>query len=223
MARGGDNSDGRRSARAAGRVAPAGGGYSRFVSIAKPSLLAAAATVLGVLVALPQFYNMSERFRVVGISLVEQAIDGHRLTNARFTGTDRNGNPYTLSAQALVQGGRLDDPVRLSELEGDFTTADGAWIAVSAAAGSFVPKRRVAELEGGVHLFHDFGYDLETDRVRVDFTQGVANSETRVVGRGPAGHFEAAGFRIRDDGRRIDLTGPARVVFNPRAAEERAL
>ena len=200
------------------RAARTGRGYSRFVTVAKPVFAAAAAAVLAALALWPQFHNVPERFRLGAADFAGGGSGGHHVSNARFAGTDRNGNPYMLTAEGLTQRAEDGDVVRLRRPEADFTTADGAWVALSAPRGRFAPRRRAAALEGGVSLYHDAGYTLETESARVDFAEAAARSDAPVVVEGPAATLEAAGFRILREGSYIDFTGPARMVLRPRQA-----
>ncbi len=202
-------------------------GYSRFVKLMKLVMPLVAMAMIVTLVAWPQFDDGPPRFQPDTTGFVGQGMGGqetgsHRLTNVRFTGADRDRNPYTLTAEAAVQKTPGSDVVTLSRPEADFTTGDGAWVAVSAPRGSFARKQRKIVLEGGVSLFHDSGYGFRTHGATIDFARSTAVSDTEVTGQGPAAHLEAAGFRIlRDDGR-IEFTGPARVVLfgDPAAARK---
>lgn len=201
------------------RLKRIGQGYSRFVAVMKLLLPLIAAVMIVTLVAWPQFYDAPERFQLGTTEFIGQGAGGHRLTNARFTGTDRNLNPYTLTAAALVQQGEASDVVTLSQPEADFTTGNGAWVAVSAPRGSFARKEQTIVLEGGVNLFHDSGYEFQTDDATIDFARSTAVSNTPVSGQGPAANVQAAGFRILRDGKRIEFAGPARVVLYDDPAE----
>lgn len=201
------------------RLKRTGQGYSRFVAVMKLVLPLIAAVMIVTLAAWPQFHDVPERFQLGTTEFIGQATIGHRLINARFTGTDRNFNPYTLTAAALVQRGQSSDVVTLSQPEADFTTGGGAWVAVSAPRGSFARREQTIVLEGGVKLFHDSGYELQSDGVTVDFARSTASSNTPVLGQGPAVNLRAAGFRIPRDGKRIEFIGPARVVLYDNPAE----
>jgi len=194
-------------------------GYSRFVAVMKLVLPITAGAVIALLISWPQLHDAPERFRVAAAVLVAGAGGGQQLVNARYAGTDRNNNPYTLTAEALIQNEADGDVVSLRKPEADFTTAGGAWVAVSAPRGSFARKTETMSLDGGVSLFHDAGYEIRTASAAIDFRQSVASGEAPVVGHGPAARLEAAGFRILRDGGRISFTGPARVVLYERPAE----
>ncbi len=192
---------------------PVGRGYSRFVRLMKLALPLVAVAMIVALLTWPQFDDNAPQLQSAVTEFIGQGTGGHRLTNARFTGTDRNRNPYGLTAEAVVQQTPGGDEISLSRPEADFTTRNGAWVAVSSPRGRFARKRRTIVLEGGVSLFHDSGYALRTDAATVDLAQATVVSDTPVTGQGPAAHLEAAGFRIPRDGKRIAFTGPARVVL----------
>ncbi len=195
--------------------------YSRFVTVMKLALLLGAAGVIGLLFTWSTLYDMPERVQVVSASFsVSESASGHRMVNARYSGTDRNNNPYTLAAGSIVQRGSGDRfRVALDTPEADFTTADGAWVAVFAARGTFAREAQQATLEGDVTVYHDSGHQFRTDAVTIDFSQAVAVADTAVTGGGPTAAVQSAGFRISPDDSAFELVGPARLVFYPDAQE----
>lgn len=197
-------------------------GYSRFVAVMKIALPLGAAVVIALLFSWSQFYEMPERFEIGATALdVSEAAGGHRMINARYSGTDRNRNPYTLAAESIVQRKSDPDRIMLNGPEADFTTGAGAWIAVSASSGKFAREARQVNLEGDVSFYHDSGYQFQTSRATIDFGEAIAWSTAQVTGGGEWANMEAAGFRISRDEDRLEFAGPARLVLFPDAEEPR--
>lgn len=195
-------------------------GYSRFVAVMKVALPLGAAAVIGLLFTWSRLSDMPERLQIGAASFsVSQSASGHRMINARYSGTDRNDNPYTLAAESIVQQRSDPDSVTLNRPEADFTTADGTWVAVAAARGAFARKTRRVMLKGDVSLYHDWGYQFRTDEATIDFTEAVAWGDAPVTGKGPWADMEAAGFRIRRQNSRLEFAGPARLVLYPNPKE----
>lgn len=195
-------------------------GYSRFVAVMKVALPLGAAVVIALLFSWSQLYQMPERFEIGAMKLsASEAAGGHRMINARYSGTDRNRNPYTLAAESVVQQKSDPDRVMLNSPEADFTTGAGAWIAVSASGGKFAREARQVDLAGNVSFYHDSGYQFRTDRATIDFGEAVAWSTAQVTGRGAWAKVDAAGFRISRDEDRLEFAGPARLVLFPDAEE----
>ena len=191
-------------------------GYSRFVAVMKVALPLGAAVVIGLLFSWSQFYDMPERLQIdAGRLSVSESASGHRMINARYSGTDRNRNPYTLAAESIVQQKSDPDRITLNSPEADFTTAAGAWVAVSASSGRFTREAQQVDLEGDVSFYHDSGYQFQTNAATIDFTQAIAWGTAPVTGKSAWADMEAAGFRISRDESQLEFAGPARLVLNP--------
>ena len=71
------------------------------------------------------------------------------------------------------------------------------------------------ELTGTVNLFHDSGYEFHTTSAIFDLMAGDAIGQEPVTGQGPFGQLSAAGFRIHNQGERVELVGQSRVIIHP--------
>ena len=197
-------------------------GYSRFVAVMKVALPLGAAAVIILLFSWSRLYDMPKRLQIGATSFsVSESTSGHRMINARYTGTDRNDNPYTLAAESIVQQKLELDRVTLNRPEADFTTADGTWVAVAATRGAFVREAQRVELRGNVSLYHDWGYQFLTDEATIDFAQATAWGDAPVNGTGTWADMEAAGFRITRQDSRLEFSGPARLVLYSNPKEQR--
>lgn len=185
--------------------------YSRFVTLMKYALPVVAGSVLLLVVVWPEFKPKPERF-AVGISDLKVNVEGgQRVVNARFTGVDSESRPFSVTADAVVQD--ADDGVKLTQPKADVTLAGDSWVAIAAPQGTFWRKPRVLNLVGGVDLFHDDGYEFQTEEARIDFRIGAASGDTPVKGHGPFGTVDAEGFRIVESGNRIIFNGKSRLVI----------
>ncbi len=191
--------------------------YSRFVTLMKYALPVVAGSVLLLVVVWPEFKPKPERF-AVGISDLKVNVEGgQRVVNARFTGVDSESRPFSVTADAVVQD--ADDGVKLTQPKADVTLAGDSWVAIAAPQGTFWRKPRVLNLVGGVDLFHDDGYEFQTEEARIDFRIGAASGDTPVKGHGPFGTVDAEGFRIVESGNRIIFNGKSRLVIFPTATK----
>ena len=193
--------------------------YSRFVALMKYALPLIAGCVLLMVVAWPELKPKPERFSV-GISDLKVNIEaGQRVVNARFTGVDSENQPFSVTAETVVQAANSDDAVNLTQPKADLTLANNSWIAIAAPKGTFLRKQEILNLVGGVDLFHDDGYEFHTDTARMDFQNGAASGDTPVRGQGPFGTVTAEGFNIMDKGAHIMFVGKSRLVIFPAAKE----
>lgn len=196
--------------------------YSRFVTLMKYALPVVAGSVLLLLVIWPELKPKPERF-AVGISDLKVSIEnGQRVVNARFTGVDSENRPFSVTADAVVQDGDADNGVKLTQPKADVTLASNSWVAIAAPQGTFWRKQEVLNLVGGVDLFHDDGYEFQTQQARIDFRNGAAAGDTPVRGQGPFGTVRAEGFRILSSGDRIIFRGKSRLVIFPSASKRGA-
>jgi lipopolysaccharide export system protein LptC len=193
--------------------------YSRFVGLMKLLLPAAAGVLVLMIIIWPQFSKEREGFRLGPSKISIETAGGQKLVNARYTGTDRRDNPFTITAKTLAQRHVDDEAVELRGPTADIFLDAGAWIAVSAPKGSYRKEPRILELTGGVDLFHDDGYEFHTEKATVDLAAGVATSDTPVHGHGPFGELQSSGFRISDGGERVQFEGKTRMLLNPAAAD----
>ncbi len=196
-----------------------GGNYSRFVGLMKLVLPAIAGVLILMIIVWPQFEDKPEGFRLRPSSVSLETAGGQKLVNARYTGTDRRDNPFTITAKALAQRNKDDEVVELHGPTADIFLDSGSWVAVTAPIGSYRKKVRILKLSGGVDLFHDDGYEFHTEVATVDLVDGVASSDRPVRGHGPFGRLRASGFRILDGGERILFQGSSRLLLHPAAAE----
>ncbi len=191
--------------------------HARFVAGLKIGLPLAAAALIAVLVAWPYLTA-----RVSGLRLsfaeVEETADGKiTMTNARYLGTDREGQPFTITADSAVQNPDDPDSIELERLAGDVTLNDGTWVTLSADGGVYRQDARVLELAGHVSLYADSGYELRTEAVHIDLNRRLAAGDGLVEGQGPLGHVSAQGFRVGEGGERLEFLGPVRLTLYPRA------
>jgi lipopolysaccharide export system protein LptC len=199
------------------RLRHAGKRYSRFVWLMKVVLPSIAVVLVVLVVAWPQFRGVREGFRIEIAKLKLPFSGGQHLAHARFTGVDRRNRPFTVTADSAVQAEGQPDVVDLARPKADITLADGAWVAATAAQGTYLKHDEVLRLEGQVDLFHDTGFEMHTPSATVDLKNGTAAGDAPVEGHGPSGALNASGFRIFDGGKRILFTGKARLVLTPEA------
>jgi len=195
---------------ARGRVA--GGGYSRFVVGMKVLLPFLALGLIVLIVIWPQLKS-DDTFRIgfSSVSLTEET--GPGMDNARYVGTDENRQPYSVTAdlaRLATPGGSIVD---LDLPKADLTLEDGSWLVLTANTGRYMRDSAVLDLEGGVNLFHDTGYEITTEALSVDLKASTAEGHVPLSGHGPFGELKAQGIKLIDKGRVIYFTGPAQLTM----------
>ena len=200
-----------------GRRPPrAGMGYTRFVTLMKITLPMIAAVLVSLIVVWPQFKEVREGFRIE-IARLNLSTGGQRANNARYTGTDAQGRPFNITAEAAMQDEGEPGIVKLDHPKADITLTGGSWVAAHAVDGAFHRVNQMLNLSGGVSVFHDAGFEIHSPTAKIDVKLGTAEGDERVDGHGPAGTIAAAGFRVLDNGTRVIFNGPAKLTLRPQA------
>ena len=191
----------------------AGGGYSRFVMSMKVLLPFLAISLIALIIIWPRLHT-DDTFRI-GFSSVSLS-DGSQpgMDNARYAGTDKNRLPYSVTADlARMLEGENGDTVSLELPKADMTLENGTWLVLTADTGRYLRDTAILDLQGGVNLFHDAGYEISTQKLLVDLKAGSAEGFTPVSGHGPFGELKAQGIKLVDKGQVIVFAGPAQLIL----------
>ena len=189
--------------------------YSRFVALMKLILPVIAGILIMMVVLWPELNDHPSRFQI-GVAQIEiDGADGQKLVNARYTGVDRDNNPFSVTAETLAQNPDDETVVDLKNPKADITVSGGSWLAVMSPNGQYRKDDQVLELFGGVNAFHDLGYEFRTEHAIVNFQDGSAFGASPVHGQGPFGELQSEGFRVFESGAIIVFTGRARLLLYP--------
>ena len=191
----------------------AGGSYSRFANSMRIVLPLVAIAIVVLVVTWPQLTEKPKKFSLSLSTVTSSETGVQQIVNARFTGTDSENRPYSVTADTASQTKSAPDLIDLSFPKADITLQDGAWLALSADTGTFNRKMQVLNLQGSVSLFHDLGYQLQTSSANIFMHEGEASGDKPVTGQGPIGTIQSAGFRILERGKRVIFTGKSRLVL----------
>jgi len=184
------------------------------------SALAGAMALAGLNVAAQLVINgLSGRPAGVAMS---PAGESERIINPRFTGRDEGGAPFTVTADAGVR--RAGGVAGLADLERPaldyaFLTSGDASEVLS-QTGLFDEAEQTLQLREAVRLETDSGYTFESDAALVRLREGRVEGDTPVRGTAPWGAMRADAFEVRDQGRRIILTGDVRTRIHMDESED---
>ncbi len=192
--------------------------HARFVGIMKLVLPLAAAALVALVVTWPYVASRNEAGLRLTFAKQSQDADGQiTMLNARYVGTDRKAQPFTITAERATQEPGSPDRVEFAGINADITLAEGTWLALQSERGRYDRERQVLELLGGVALFSDDGYELRTENVTISLDERTASSDKALHAQGPLGLIEASGFRADDGGKRLRFLGPVRMTLFPAA------
>lgn len=203
----------RRRLRRADHPVQAGGlhRYSRMVGTLRLVLPALAAILLGLVVAWPRLTANDDKFQIGFSQLSPSSVEHLSMVNARFYGLNRRNQPFTLTADVATEDEPGSGLIVLDQPKGDFITTGGKGVYVEARRGFYQQKQQYLDLEGEVALFHEDGYELHTEKARVDLKTSEVVGSVPVQGRGPQGLIDGSGFRIREKGARVEVTGKSQM------------
>lgn len=194
--------------------------YSLFVACMKLLLPAMAAGLVILVIIWPQINAIDAPITVpIKFELEEQA-RSLSMMNARFEGLDEKNQPYSLTADEVIQVPGEEEIFDFEFPKGDVMQNDGMWIAVNAKTGRYDRKAETLILVGDVTLFQDQGYELHTETADVDLKGRSAQGSEPVEGQGPGGFVTSEGFRIVDQGQRIFFTGRSSLIAFTDAQED---
>lgn len=144
--------------------------------------------------------------------------DAERITNPRFTGRDRGGTPFVVTADAAVR--RLGGVTPLTDLERP--ALDYAWIEglrdasrALAETGVFDEAGQMLTLRTDVRFATPAGYRFATPSARISLRDGTVSGEDGVSGEAPWGAVRADAFEVQESGNRVILTGDVRTRIYP--------
>lgn len=190
----------------------AGGTYSRFVTMTKVLLPFLALSLIALVIIWPRL-NTDQTFSL-GFSSAQLAGESQPgMDNARYVGTDENSQPYSVTADLARIVSEETGEVDLQLPKADLTMDDGTWLVLTADTGRYIGNDGTLELQGGVNLFHDTGYEISTEHLIVFLKTGMAEGHKPLTGHGPFGEVKAMGLKLVDKGKLMYFTGPAQLIL----------
>jgi lipopolysaccharide export system protein LptC len=195
--------------------------YSRFVVAMKVGLPMVALGLVGLLFIWPQVQVSNIRLSVGLASFKAAHPESPSMVNARFVGSDSRDQPFSITADLAKNLLLGQSQVELEVPKADLAMRDGSWLVMTAKTGLYDQKGKSLQLDGAVNLFHDSGYEFNTETAQIDLQAGVAVGDKPVQGQGPFGQLTAQGFRVEEMGRRMLFTGKAKLTIYPTALKGR--
>jgi lipopolysaccharide export system protein LptC len=189
--------------------------YTKFVGVMKRALPTAAFAVIGAVLAF--FFVQRQPARM---SMTYQNL-GHiendlAMTKPRLTGSDSKGNPFVITAEAAIQDAKNPKRARLKKIEADLALNGSGWINADAGGGDVDMKAGTLELDGGINIFSDNGYELHTATASVDLNSWTMHGSNPVTGHGPLGAMRADQFHFDRASEQLVLDGHVQMTMNGR-------
>ncbi|MBI2242214.1 MAG: LPS export ABC transporter periplasmic protein LptC [Magnetospirillum gryphiswaldense] len=181
--------------------------HSRRVAMLRVVLPASALVLLVLLVIWPSLKPMEKGFQLGFADLAPTSVENLSMVNAHFHGIDKRNNPFAVTADRGTEEDPKNGVMVLDNPKADFVTQSGAGVYIEAKLGTYYQQEQWLDLEGDVNLYHDQGYEMHTQRARVNLKDSSAEGHDPVTGKGPQGRLDGQGFRLSDEGKKIVITG----------------
>ena len=181
--------------------------HSRRVALLKRVLPAIGVSLLLLIAVWPRLLPLWERMRFAFPAIDPREARELQMVNPRYSGVDREGRPFVVTAAVGRQVPDRQDLMSLQAPRADLKTHGGADVVVTAVTGVYQSQTQLLDLFGKVMLVHQNGTSFLTETARVDAAKNTAEGSDPVAGHGPSGEVKAQGFRIFDKGDTILFTG----------------
>jgi lipopolysaccharide export system protein LptC len=188
--------------------------HTRRVAVLKRVLPAIGVSLLLLIATWPRLEPLWERMRASFPAIDLRDAHELRMVNPRYSGTDRDGRPFVVTAASGRQIPDRQDLMSLQAPVAEIKLRSGAQIRADAISAVYQAQANVIDMFGDVTMTHQDGTRFVTQTARVNAAQNAAEGSDPVSGHGPAGEIKAQGFRIIDKGDTIIFTGNAEMLMN---------
>lgn len=196
--------------------------YSRFVAVMRRLLPIGAVVLVGSVIAysvMPRHQDKFVAMQQIGNNVARDLT----MSKMSFTGTDEKGNPYKVTAAEVIQDPKSKDMHRaeLRQVDADMQFEGQSWISASAKRGLIDTDAGTLRLEGGISVFTDNGYELQTQSADAYIKTNIIEGTEKVSGHGPLGQFRADRFHFDRIKKQLKLSGHVHMTMYPKKAKRR--
>jgi lipopolysaccharide export system protein LptC len=178
---------------------------SRMIERLKFTLPSIALVALLVLIGWPQVQKWLYEQQPTLAQSTSISPTNNTATRPEFKSTDEKNQPYTITADHGTE--KSFEEVDLTNPKFEIKLKSGGSVTLTSNSGKLNKATNQMYLKGNVILSHSQGYFLETAHAWIDCNQGNAHGNSHVWGTGPAGSIEAQGFRLSDQGNKVNFLG----------------
>lgn len=189
------------------RWAAPGGSHDRLVRFLRVALPASIGVLTVALIAAPLTMTGEISF-VLAKDSVDMARERLRIQAATYRGEDSKGQPFILRAGSAVQKSSKDPIVKITDLDGQITLADGP-ATIAAHQGRYDMDKESVSIDGPLSFKTADGYAIDANDVQVDLKTKTMVSGGAVTGRMPLGTFTGSRMKADLNARTVSLEGRA--------------
>lgn len=151
---------------------------------------------------------------VVNMPLPDQVSSGV----SSITGFDKDGQPYQLTSQSVLQDKDNSDLAHLKQITGVLRKKTGKKLLMSALGGSYNAKKKVLDLEGKIKLVSQDEYTAFLEKARVTLKEKRLYAKVPVLVIFDRGTIRANGVDITDNGNKVLFFNGVKTRFNSASA-----
>lgn len=189
--------------------------HSRFVEQMKLVLPALAAVFLSLLLLWPWMSDQISAFPLDILPFDYRSADTSTILNPRFVGSDRNDDPFVVTAKTATNLPDEGDWMVLDAPKAEITQQSGHWISLESQTGHVSRSQNLISLEDTVFLYRDDGVEFTTQEAVIDLGESRAFGSLPVTGSGPQFTVTAdGGFAVENGGTLVRFLGKSHLVLN---------
>jgi lipopolysaccharide export system protein LptC len=191
------------------RWASPGSGHDKLVALSKIALPSAVGVLVAVLAFAPLHRKGDVSF-ILDKKKVQSAPENMRLETARYTGTDRKGQHFVMTASRAIQPSADIPIVNIKDMFAKVDQPKGPMQIVADQGRYNTDTQRVA-IDGPVKVTGADGFHLNTRNVLVDLNDQQLASQGPAEGATNLGQFRANRIRADLTDHTVVLEGGARL------------
>lgn len=134
---------------------------------------------------------------------------------SRYTGTDRDRQPYWVEADSAIQDDKNTERVHLDKVRAEMRRLSGEVVSLRAANAVYDSKAKVLDLAGDVRIVSQGNYAAQMSRATVTVEDKVMTTDVPVNVEFASGTIAANGMKITEDGARILFFNRVKARFDP--------
>lgn len=165
--------------------------HSRFVAWMKIGLPVAAVLLLAGLLLSTGVFNRRDKLDV-SFSEVATKNDDLRMVSPRVTGLNKDGQPYTLTADTATQDLKMPNHVVMENIAAEMKIDEAnGWMKLQATSGLLDSEAQILSLRDNINLTTTLGYAFHATQADINFKAGTMSSPSAISGDGPLGAISA--------------------------------
>jgi len=151
---------------------------------------------------------------VVNMPLPDQVSSGV----SSITGFDKDGQPYKLTSQSVLQDKNNSNLAHLKQISGVLRKKTGKKLLMTALSGQYNADKKILDMEGKIKLVSQGEYTAYLEKARVTLKEKRLYAKVPVTVIFDRGTIRANGIDISDNGNRVFFFNGVKTRFDSESA-----